>query len=91
MLVLKERLIEKEIEYFYDDMLEKDRESSWNVVTNKRNRQAEYQRLYGGTLTTPALNLLLCRFMQEMKKTDQGAYSPSDILQSLGGFNTKYR
>ena len=51
-LQYRKRVISKEIEYFYDDMMQKKEAEQWNVVTSKKQRKVtQAEKFYKKTIT----------------------------------------
>ena len=91
-VILGRKLVSKEIEWFYDDILEKKRENHWNVVKSKKERHDESRekRDLRATITTPEINSLFYQLISEMNYVQEGPLSPVGILKCLGRLDSKY-
>ena len=63
-MLLNERTISKEIEYFYDDIIMKHESQQWNIVSNKKERaKQESMKPFTSTIKNAKFNILIRDFL----------------------------
>jgi uncharacterized UBP type Zn finger protein len=90
-MVLQERTTSKEVEYFFDDVINKHESQQWNVVSSKKERsKQESKKPFTNTIKNAKFNLLIRNFLHNMSDVQEGSFIPTKILNAISEFNAKY-
>lgn len=88
---VKCRGLDSEVEYFYDDVLEKKSEEEWHVVTAARRTKQTLRPLRATAVRDFELNLHFQRFVREVEKSSGRSCSPLKLFQCLGYLNHTFK